>query len=324
MANKAPGKHYREGLTVAGFFQLFPDNPAAEAWIVNRRWPQGVACPQCDSRNVNTKAKRKSMPFRCREKQCGACFSVKTRTFMQSSKLGYRDWLFAVYLVTTSLKGVSSMKLHRDLGITQKSAWHMAHRIRRALQSGGLFEGPVEVDETYLGGKRKNMAKSKRKQLTGRGPAGKTAVVGAKDRETNQVAAKVVASTDKQTLQGFVQEHADKDATVYTDDAAAYETLPFDHDSVRHSLQEYVRGDVHTNGIESLWSMLKRAHKGTFHKLSPKHLDRYVQEFAGRHNIRELDTLEQMGTIFGAMQGSGLRYKDLIQPNGFSSGARGA
>ena len=322
MARKAPGKHYRKGLTVAEFFQLFPDNAPAESWIVNRRWPTGVCCPKCGSLNVNTKAKRKSMPFRCRDKKCQACFSVKTRTFMQSSKLGYRDWLFAVYLVTTTLKGVSSMKLHRDLGITQKSAWHMAHRIRRALKSGGLFEGPVEVDEAYVAGKRRNMSNSKRKQLTGRGPVGKTAVVGAKDRETKQVAAKVVTSTEKETLQGFVKDHAAEKATVYTDEAKAYETLPFDHDSVKQSLKEYVKGDVHTNGIESLWSMLKRAHKGTFHKMSPKHLDRYVQEFAGRHNIREQDTLEQMGSIFGAMHESKLRYKDLIRPNGLSSGAR--
>ena len=324
MANKSPGKHYRKGLAVAEFFGLFPNDSAAEAWIVNRRWPESVACPQCDSLNVNTKAKRKSMPFRCRQKGCDACFSVKTKTFMQSSKLGYRDWLFAIYLVTTSLKGVSSMKLHRDLGITQKSAWHMAHRIRRALKSGGLFEGPVEVDETYVGGKRRNMSNSQRKELTGRGRVGKTAVVGVKDRETKQVAAKVVTSTDKETLQGFVKDHAAEGATVYTDDASAYETLPFDHDCVKHSLKEYVKGDVHTNGIESLWSMLKRARKGTFHKISAKHLDRYVQEFAGRHNIREQDTLEQMGTILSAMHGSGLRYKDLVAANGLPSGARAA
>ena len=324
MANKAPGKHCRKGLAVAEFFGLLPNDSAAEAWIVNRRWPESVACPQCDSLNVNTKAKRKSMPFRCRQKGCDACFSVKTKTFMQSSKLGYRDWLFAIYLVTTSLKGVSSMKLHRDLGITQKSAWHMAHRIRRALKSGGLFEGPVEVDETYVGGKRRNMSNSQRKELTGRGRVGKTAVVGVKDRETKQVAAKVVTSTDKETLQGFVKDHAAEGATVYTDDASAYETLPFDHDCVKHSLKEYVKGDVHTNGIESLWSMLKRARKGTFHKISPKHLDRYVQEFAGRHNIREQDTLEQKGTILSAMHGSGLRYKDLVAANGLPSGARAA
>ena len=150
------------------------------------------------------------------------------------------------------------------------------------------------------------------------------AVVGAKDRETKQVAAKVVTSTDKDTLQGFVKDHAAADATVYTDHASAYETLPFDHDSVRHSLKEYVKGDVHTNGIESLWSMLKRAHKGTFHKISPKHLNRYVQEFAGRHNIREQDTVDQLASIAGGMNGKRLRYKELISDNGLPSGARAA
>lgn len=169
-------------------------------------------------------------------------------------------------------------------------------------RSAGALAGPVEVDETYVGGKRKNTPKSKREKLTGRGPVGKTAVVGAKDRETNQVAAKVVTSTDKETLQGFVEDYPAKDATVCTDDASAYEGMKFDHDSVKHSLKEYVRGDVHTNGIESLWSLLKRAHKGTFHKMSPKHLDRYVQEFAGRHNVRNRDTVEQMKSVRNGME----------------------
>ncbi len=217
------------------------------------------------------------------------------------------------------------MKLHRDLGITQKSAWFLSHRIRAALSQGDtLFAGPVEVDETYMGGKRRNMSNAKREELadTGRGAVGKTAVVGARDRATNKVAAKVVTSTDKGTLQGFVKDHAAPGATVYSDDAGAYETLPFDHATVKHSLSEYVKGDVHTNGIESLWSTLKRAHKGTFHKLSPKHLDRYVQEFAGRHNIREQDTAKQLTSIQSGMQGKRLRYRTLIQDNGLASGAR--
>ena len=132
----------------------------------------------------------------------------------------------------------------------------------------------------------------------------------------------MITSTDSETLQGFVKDHADSDATVYTDDASAYESLPFDHETVKHSLSEYVKGDVHTNGIESLWSMLKRAHKGTFHKFSPKHLDRYVQEFAGRHNVRELDTLEQLRSLQKGMQRKRLTYKALIKENGLSSGAR--
>ena len=147
-------------------------------------------------------------------------------------------------------------------------------------------------------------------------------VVGARDRCTKQVAAKVVTSTGKETLQGFEQDHAAEGSTVYTDEAKAYKTLPFDHDSVQHSLQEYVKGEVHTNGIESLWSLFKRAHKGTFHKLSPKHLQRYVDEFAGRHNVRDLDTQEQMASIASDMEQSQLRYKDLVRPNGLASGAR--
>ncbi len=303
----------------------FPDDAAAEAWFIQQRWPQGICCPYCGSVNVQTGCKHKTMPFRCREKACAKKFSVRTNSVMEHSKIGYQDWLVAMFLVTTNLKSVSSMKLHRDLEITQKSAWFLAQRLRKALaEDGKLFRGPVEVDETYFGGKRKNMSNAKREELaaTGRGAVGKTAVVGAKDRATNQVVAKVVPATDKQTLQGFVQDNADPDATVYTDDAAAYETLAFEHDTVKHSLQEYVKGDVHTNGIESLWSMLKRAHKGTFHKLSPKPLDRYLQEFAGRHNVRELDTIDQLGSLRKGMEGKRLTYKALIKDNGLPSGAR--
>ena len=152
---------------------------------------------------------------------------------------------------------------------------------------------------------------------------GKTAVVGAKDRATKQVVAKVVRATDSATLQGFVQEHADRQARVYTDEASAYETLPFEHEAVKHSVSEYVRGQAHTNGVESFSSMLKRGYHGTFHKLSPKHLDRYVQEFAGRHNLRERDTIDMMGAVVLGMDGKRLRYTDLIRNNGLASDALG-
>lgn len=230
----------------------------------------------------------------------------------------------------TSLKGVSSMKLHRDLGITQKSAWHLAHRIRKTFETQvGQFNGPVEVDETHIGGLRKNMSNAKRKALkdTGRGPVGKTAVVGIKDRDTNKVSAKVVHSTDAATLIPFIEEHTARGSTVYTDEASAYQSLAnmvndYDHETVIHSIMEYVRGPVHTNGIESLWSMLKRAHKGIYHKYSPKHLERYVREFAGRHNMRGSDTLTQMGIVARGLLGKRLRYTDLIAFTGLSSGAR--
>lgn len=321
---KAPGKNHREGISLVQLVKRFPTDAKAEEWFIKQRWPNGVCCPYCGAANVQVGCAHKTMPYRCREKACGRPrFSTKTGTVMESSNLGYQDWLVAMFLVSTSLKSVASMKLHRDLDITQKSAWFLAMRIRDALSQGGtLFGGPVEVDETYVGGKRKNMPKHKREQLTGRGPVGKTTVVGAKDRETKQVSAKVVADTTADTLQSFVKDNAAPEATVYTDDATAYESLPFDHDSVKHSLGEYVKGDVHTNGIESLWSMLKRAHKGTFHKLSPKHLDRYVQEFAGRHNMRELDTIDLMAGIRRGMEGKRLTYKRLIAKNGLASGAR--
>ncbi len=315
MSHKAPGKAYRKGITLKQIMRMFPDDEAAERWFIEQRWPKGVCCPVCGSVNVQSGCKHKTMPYRCREKECGKKFSVKTGTVMECAKVGYQDWIIAAFLLMTSLKSVSSMKLHRDIGVTQKTAWFLAHRLRAALyHRGTLFAGPVEVDETYVGGRRRNMSNSKRKELadTGRGAVGKTAVVGAKDRATKQVAARVIESTDSETLKGFVKSHAKPGATVYTDDAGAYHSLPFDHATVRHSLAEYVKGDIHTNGIESLWSMLKRAHKGTFHKLSPKHLDRYVQEFAGRHNLREQNTIDQISAVARGMEGKRLKFHELI------------
>ena len=189
----------------------------------------------------------------------------------------------------------------------------MLHRLREAWaqEGAGPFAGPIEVDETYMGGLEKNKH-AKDKIRAGRGTVGKTAVVGAKDRETNQVRAEVVGDTDKPTLQGFVAAHAAPGATVYTDEAKAYRGIPFDHETVRHSVGEYVSGQASTNGIESFWSMLKRAHKGTFHKISPKHLQRYVNEFAGRHGIREQDTLDQMRAVVAGMIGRRLMYRELV------------
>ncbi len=269
------------------------------------------AHPVKSRRNTAPKANRKPLPYRCRD--CRKFFSVRHGSVMEQSKIPLRKWAFAIYLNATSLQGVSSMKLHRDLKITQKSAWFMAHRLREAFASEqGLFVGPVEIDETYMGGKRKNMPKAKRKHLSGRGPVGKTAVIGAKDRTTNRVTARSVKNTDGATLRRFTESVSDLTAKVYTDDAAGYKSVRRDHEAVNHSVGEYVRGQAHTNGIESFWAMLKRAHKGTFHNISPKHLDRYVNEFAGRHNIRDRHTIDQMRDIVGGMIGKRLMYRDLI------------
>ena len=332
MAQRAPGKAHRKGLTLLQVAEMFGDEGAAKAWIEERRWPNGPHCPKCGSFNVQSGIKHRTMTHRCRDCNTGksrTMFTLRMGTVMEGSKLPFRVWAIAIYLYATNLKGVSSMKLHRELGIGQKAAWFMLHRLRKAAETGaGMFTGPVEADETYMGGKRKNMSNAKRRELAaegaGRGAVGKVAVVGVKDRETKQVRAKVVERTDGETLQGFVVEHTAPDATVYTDEASAYEGLPMPHEAVKHSVSEYVRGQVHTNGVESFWSMLKRGYIGTYHKMSPKHLGRYVNEFAGRHNVREQDTEAQMGTMVESMGGKRLRYRELIAPNGLESGARSA
>ncbi len=328
MAHKAPGKSDRKGLTVMQLMDMFATEDDARQWFESTLWPNGRVCGHCGG--IRTReASHKKMPYWCSD--CRSYFSVKTGTPLQSSKIPLRKWAIAVYLVVTSLKSISSMKLHRDIGVSQPAAWFMLQRIREAWidPDEDDFDGPVEVDESYFGGKRENMSNAKRKALagTGRGAVGKTAVVGMKDRKTKQVRAEVVERTNSDTLIPFIEEHAEEGATIYTDDASAYKSLPtiinqYKHKSVKHSIEEYVRGDVHTNGVESFWSMLKRAHKGTFHKLSPKHLDRYVHEFAGKHNMRELDTLAQMTATVAALVGRRLLYRTLTADNGLSSSAR--
>ncbi len=328
MANKAfksPGKAHREGITLLALLDMFPDEKTATQWFEAQVWPTGRCCGHCGNVATKTVPNAKPMPYWCRD--CRSYFSVRTGTALERSRVPLRKWAIAIYLELTSLKSISSMKLHRDISVTQSTAWFMLHRIREAWSQSvehDSFSGPVEVDETYFGGKRRNMSNAKREELadTGRGAVGKTAVVGAKDRAINQVAAKVVTSTDSDTLQGFVKDHTDSEATVYTDDASAYDSLPFKHETVKHSVSEYVRCKAHTNGVESFWSMLKRAHQGTFHKISPKHLNRYVQEFAGKHNIRNADTLAQMTALVAGLVGKRLMYRDLVADNGLSSGAR--
>ena len=312
MAGKAPGKSYRKGITLTQLADMFPDDATARAWFEKQRWPDGPFCPYCSTFNVQADIKHKSATHRCRECPKSRMFTVKTGTPMERSKIGYRDWAFGVYLVTTGLKGVSSMKLHRDLGLTQKTAWFMMHRLREGLKSSSeSFAGPVEVDEGFFGGLEKNKPAHK-KLHAGRGPVGKTAVVAAKDRDTGQVTARVVDSTDAATLQPFVVEHTEPGAQVYTDDHGAYRGIPsVEHKAVKHSVGEYVDGQAHTNGVESFWSMLKRGYHGTYHHVSPKHLGRYVDEFSGRHNLRPLDTADQMAAVVRAMFGKRLRYADL-------------
>ena len=235
---------------------------------------------------------------------------------MHRSRLPLSSWAIAFYLVSTNLKGVSSMKLHRDLNVTQKTAWFLALRIRETLiDYMEKFEGPVEVDETFVGGKERNKHRSKRLHA-GTGHVGKSIVAGMKDRNTNRVKAQVVPDVTQLTLHEFILNNTSDDATVYTDEHGGYHGLnkSRDHATVRHSIFEYINGMAHTNGIESFWSKLKRAHTGTFHKMSKKHLYRYVKEFEGRHNRRPLDTEEQMAIMATNALGKRLTFDILIGP----------
>ncbi len=260
MAKRAggPGKSNRQGISLIEAVQRFSDDNEAEAWFIERRWPNGITCPYCGSENVSRrKVKRVTPVHRCNP--CKRDFTVKTGTIMHDSKVRLGHWALAFYLFSTNLKGVSSMKLHRDLNITQKSAWHLAMRLRETWKDAGQqFAGPVEVDETYVGGKESNKHEHK-KLKAGRGTVGKTAVVGAKDRETNQVSATPVPDTTGKTLKGFVASRTQPGTMVYTDESAAYKGLP-NHEAVAHGAGEYVRGQAHTNGLESFWSMLKRGY----------------------------------------------------------------
>ena len=268
-------------------------------------WPDGRHCPRCGS--VETReAAHARMPYWCPD--CRSYFSVRTGTAMERSKIPLRKWVFAIYLEMTSLKGISSMKLHRDIDVSQKSSWFMLHRIRQGLLGGGdddPFTGDVEVDETYVGGRKKPGIK-------GRGAVGKAVVAGTKERGSRKVKALVVKDIKKRTMHDFVAETVDSAATVYTDELRSYQGIPNPHETVCHSAREWVDGMAGTNGIESFWATLKRSYHGTYHWFSHKHLDRYVGQFVGKHNLREMDTVDQMGSVAVGMVGRRITYRDLI------------
>ena len=294
-------------MSLVDLLRKFPNDEAAEKWIAECRWGDEPYCPHCGDTNVQVGAKHPSQPYRCRG--CRNFFSVKTGTAMAGSNLGPQVWAITTYLLSTGLKGQASVKLHRDLGISHKSAWFLAHRLREAWENGqSPFAVPIEVYEPCIGGLEKNKHASKKANLV-HGPAGAATVVGAKDRESNQVEARVIERTDTARLQGFIHERTTDGAKVYTAEALAFAGMP-KREAVKHSVGEYVNGRAQATSMESFWGMTKRSYHGTCRWMRPKHLRHYVNEFSGRHNIRPSGTIDQVRTFIRGLEGKRLQYRE--------------
>ncbi len=318
--NKAHIPTRSEGGSKIGIVEAarrFGDDDMAQEWFIARRWKDGVTCPYCGTDRIGErKARGKLRQWRCNDrKACGRAFTVKTNTIMHASKFTLGQWLLGFYVYAVNLKGMASTQLKNELAIAkQGNAWHMAHRIRKAMESDhDPFLGPVEVDEVYIGGRERNKHEWQ-KRNAGRGMVGKAPVVALKDRDTGNVVGLVIQRADQPTLEGFVKEHTQSIAEVYTDEYVGYRRIPRIHEVIRHSAQEFVRGDVHTNGIESWFSMIRRGIIGIHHWVSVKHLQRYIAEFSTRHNLRPLATEERMEAMFAGGVGKTLSYAELVGP----------
>jgi transposase-like protein len=292
-------------------------NPAnCREYIVARRWPNGVECPRCSSKNVIFLEKYNR--WQCSARHDGRQFTAKTGTIFEDSPLGLDKWLMAMWQVVNCKNGVSSYEVHRAIGISQKSAWFMDHRIRHALTLGTInkLSGQIEADETYIGGKARNMHYSKRAtKITGTGGKDKTAVMGILERGSkatgSRVRTKIVDNTKKKALQSEIREHVLVGSALFTDALRSYNGLDeFQHEVVDHAV-EYVRGEVHTNGLENFWSLLKRGINGTYVSVESFHLFRYLDEQVFRYNHRKMNDGERFDLAVRAAIGKRLTWDQL-------------
>ncbi len=277
-----------EPKTLQDAILYFADADNCLSYLSARRWPHGVTCPRCGSRNVGFVASRRI--WQCKTRHDHAQFSIKTGTIFEDSPITLDKWLLAMWMLANCKNGISSYEISRATGLSQKSTWFMLQRIRLAMQdefTGGKLSGEVEVDETFIGGKARNMHKDVRAhRITGTGPEGK-AIVAAVLERGGKVRAKVVGTRRKPELQAMVREHVEPESALYSDALLSYEGLSeeYKHQVIDHAL-EYVRENVHTNGLENFWSLLKRGINGTYISVEPFHLFRYVDEQAFRFNNR--------------------------------------
>ena len=290
--------------------RYFSDLDVSMDFVAKMRWPNGPVCPRCEGREHSYISTRRLWKCRACKKQ----FSVKVGTIFEDSPLGLDKWLPAVWLIANSKNGISSHELGRALGVTQKSTWFMLHRIRLAMQTGSFdkFSGEIEADETYIGGKARNMHKRERaRKITGTGGKDKTVVLGMIERGGN-VRTHVVSDSKSRTLQGHVREAVEPGASVYTDSLKSYTGLPdsYDHRTVDHA-ERYVDGQVHTNFMENFWSVLKRGLNGTYISVEPFHLFRYLDERVFTFNLRDLDDYERFETVLRLAAGRRVTYAEL-------------
>ena len=305
--------------TLLEAIQYFADEDVALAFVANLRWPSGEqACPKCGSVGEHYFLKSRRV-WKCRD--CRKQFSIKVGTIFEDSPIKLSLWLPAVWMLVNCKNGISSYELARDLGVTQKTAWFMLHRIRLAMQSDdgffGKMDGEIEVDETYIGGKAKNMHRERRKRIiTGTGGHDKTAVLGLLERPRNAphspARTHVLKDVTQRNMQGHVRANVEPGASLYTDRHWGYYGLKSDyiHDIVDHAM-EYVRGRVHTNGIENFWSLVKRAIHGTYVSIEPFHVFRYLDEQAFRFNNREANDGQRFVSVLKDIVGKRLTCHEL-------------